>query len=45
MKSLKFEVQSSNKVQIVNFKLRALIFGFSLMFDFWFLNFATGEGL
>ena len=37
--------QSSNKLQVSKLKFWCLIFGFSLVFDFWFLNFTPEGGL
>ncbi len=39
-----FKFQSSNKLQISKFKFWSLVFGFSLIFDFWFLNFERPKG-
>jgi len=40
-----FKLQTSNKLQNSNFKFWCLMFGFSLVFDVWFLNFVSGGGL
>ena|GEM_PF-7041954 len=42
MKSSKFKVQSSNKLQIPNSKFWPLMLDLSLFFDVWCLDFAAG---
>lgn len=37
-----FKFQSSDKVQISKISFWNLVFGISLIFDVWFLNFVSG---
>ena len=40
-----FKLQTSNKFQTSNFNFCYLLFGVSLIFDLWFLRFASEGGL
>lgn len=40
-----FKIQTSDKLQVSKFKTWCLVFGVSLIFGFWFLNFALGGEL
>lgn len=43
--TLNFKLQTSDKLQVSKFKTWCLVFGFSLIFDLCFLNFASGGEL
>lgn len=45
LQSSNFKPQTSEKFQISKFKLWCLVFGVSLIFDVWLLNFASGGGV
>jgi len=44
IKTSNFKLQTSNKLQLSKFKLWCLMFGFSLVFDVWSLNFEPTQG-